>query len=226
MNCTEFNQILDDYVDGALSGEALEAPENHLVQCAACAALVESTRELCLAAKHLSREVAPEVDLWPEIASRLYPRDNVKPFETQRKHPQTWTSLSRSALWQPLAAGLFMLLGAYFGVLYLDSANQTPVVGPGATVTAQEGGLLQAENAYRDARHELMQALDQRKDAFSPETLLTVEENLAVIDDAVKTVRAAVDADPQNQGLIELLLATRQKEVEFLQGMIHLPDQS
>ena len=63
-------------------------------------------------------------------------------------------------------------------------------------------------------------------DSLPAETLATLEENLLVIDEAVQGIRAALDSDPGNPSLVRLLLATRQKEMDFLGTMVRLANES
>ena len=53
-------------------------------------------------------------------------------------------------------------------------------------------------------------------------SLKNVEQNLAVIDQALREVRAALDAEPGNPELTRMLAATHRKKVDVLRQMVKL----
>jgi anti-sigma factor RsiW len=57
MNCTDFNQIFDDYLDqncdGSLSQAQMASAEAHLAACSSCAAAVKSAEELAIALRQM-----------------------------------------------------------------------------------------------------------------------------------------------------------------------------
>ena len=52
--------------------------------------------------------------------------------------------------------------------------------------------------------------------------MATVEENLVIIDDAIRRARAALEADPGNSELNAMVNATWQKKVELLEKAVRL----
>ncbi len=71
MNCSEFKNKLDDFVDGYLSGGDHLEWERHLLRCSDCREEVDQLRSLIGDAARLPAEVAPARDLWPGIAARM-----------------------------------------------------------------------------------------------------------------------------------------------------------
>ena len=82
--------------------------------------------------------------------------------------------------------------------------------------------LLDAEREYARASAELMAAIDEQKEALSPETRALLDANLKTIDQALAQVRAALRNDPGNAQLSHLLTSTYQKKVDALQRVVRL----
>ena len=62
-----------------------------------------------------------------------------------------------------------------------------------------------------------MTALREKEEAG--ETDPVSEESLRIVQDAVRELRAALEADPSNQAVQELLLANYQREIRLLRKM-------
>jgi len=66
MNCSEFDNLLCDYVDGTLHGEQKSAVEQHIAECGECAELAKD----CLAGAGFLERVAV-VEPPPELVTRI-----------------------------------------------------------------------------------------------------------------------------------------------------------
>src|SRR5579883_2044396 len=66
MTCSDLELLLAEYVDGTIHGEQKSAIEQHLAECAECAALA---RDAAAAVAFISR--AAEVQAPPELVTRL-----------------------------------------------------------------------------------------------------------------------------------------------------------
>jgi hypothetical protein len=73
-----------------------------------------------------------------------------------------------------------------------------------------------AELALSSEIDELQALLETRRTALEPETIRVVEENLAIIDAAVRQARAAVERDPGSGFLSGRLESALQKKVQLL----------
>jgi glutamate/tyrosine decarboxylase-like PLP-dependent enzyme len=82
--------------------------------------------------------------------------------------------------------------------------------------------LLDAEQGYARAADELLAALAERRDSLSPETRASVDRNLAVIDQALKEIREALQKEPGNSELTRMLASTHRKKVDVLRRMVKL----
>lgn len=79
-----------------------------------------------------------------------------------------------------------------------------------------------AEQTFERAAADLRTAFEARKGQLKPKTVATVEENLVIIDDAIRRARAALEADPGNSELNAMVNATWQKKVELLEKAVRL----
>lgn len=73
MNCTVAKARFHDHADGELAPDETRRLEAHLAACASCQREMAGLRDLLAQAKALPREIAPERELWPEIAARANP---------------------------------------------------------------------------------------------------------------------------------------------------------
>ena len=162
MTCRELDLRLDDWLDGALAGDAAREVEAHLAGCAACRERERQLRQLLAHAAALPRSVAPPRDLWPGIAEQV---------------GSGWSSwLAWGARgFQPLAlaAAAVVVLGLAALVLTRIAPERIrtvtmPAASPSATTFVAEGSvsdpvLAQAEREYEEAARALLEALQRRR---------------------------------------------------------------
>ena len=209
--CAQIEPLLDDYADDVLAADDAAAVDAHLKSCTACGQAVAALRGLMARTGELPESIAPSHDLWYGIAERIASpvadeggASNVTKvsFGRQGAPRHVW----RRAL--GIAAALLLtVVGLYYGVYRAGSGSP----------------YLAAEGDYVQARADLLAAIDERKESLAPETLAAVEENLQVIDQAVSEIRVAMDNNPQDARLAGMLVATREKEMDFLQQVVRIP---
>ncbi|HEX6576287.1 MAG TPA: zf-HC2 domain-containing protein [Gemmatimonadaceae bacterium] len=83
-----------------------------------------------------------------------------------------------------------------------------------------------AEASLAPEIEQLQAVLRQRRDKLDPSTVKVVEDNLALIDAAVKQAREALARDPASGFLTEQLGNALQKKVELLRTVAGLPSRS
>lgn len=104
----------------------------------------------------------------------------------------------------------------------------------GETAPAASRGTALAANKPQSAAEaslapeiaQLQDVLKQRRNQLDPSTIKVVEDNLALIDAAVKQARAALLRDPASGFLTERLDNALQKKVELLRTVALLPSRS
>ncbi|HKP75669.1 MAG TPA: zf-HC2 domain-containing protein [Longimicrobiaceae bacterium] len=100
------------------------------------------------------------------------------------------------------------------------------VAAQGATAATQPVTALAAfrpaEREYQRAVDELQQVLETRRADLAPETVATLEHNLAIIDAAIADSRAALERDPNSRELTQMLSSTYDAKVRLLRNAVQL----
>jgi hypothetical protein len=161
---------------------------------------------LAAAARQLQTEIRPQRDLWPGIERAI-----------------TEPAPQRSR-WMPMfaqAAAVVLLVGGSVGVTYLAMKDDQPVVMPQVTPEytferASFGSSYTLGSDYLDARAELVAQFEQEFDRLSPGERQDVEQSLEVIRGAIDDINAALQQDPDNTLLQELLMKTYHEELNVM----------
>ncbi|MEM7765569.1 MAG: hypothetical protein AAF290_16000 [Pseudomonadota bacterium] len=157
---------------------------------------MEKIDDIVQQAKALPREIAPERDLWPAIAAEI---------ETPE----------RSSFWQlRLAASVFaatVLIG-----LMLGSPEEGKDTGKAAATLPSLNAQLVRHMPFDDNfllnYREAIAELDEQLDALPPGTREVIAGNLEIVRESIEEINAAIDRDPNNVQLRQLLqLAYRQE---------------
>ncbi len=131
----------------------------------------------------LPLSLQPERDLWSGIEERL-----------DQEPPRQWTPLVAAA------AALLLALGGQ-ALAPEPLSPETPVV-----AAAPDW-----EQDLRTSAEALEAELDARRGELDPSSVATIEENLALIDDAIEECRAALDAGDSEQADQALIAAWNMK---------------
>ena len=217
MTCAEVLDGLDDLVDGVLPEDERRAALSHLASCPGCRKEELRLRAILAEARALPREKTPSRDLWPEIARSIGAEKVVGGEFGRPKTPWRWRpALAAAAVVAAVVTVVSMSGGGMpFGVPGTGTGTAVPVAGGHVD-------LLDAEQGYARAADELLAALAERRDSLSPETRASVERNLAVIDQALKEIRDALQKEPGNRELTRMLASTHRKKVDVLRRMVKL----
>ena len=211
-DCRGVEPLLDDLVDGQLSEALQRRVRRHLASCEACADRLQSLEKLLAAVDALPRDLEPETDLWADIEPRLTAR-------RPRRAENRWAAWSRQAV----AAVLFMALGGVLTQLLVPGGrgdSERPSVHAALERPADPvAEFALAEADYLRAKEALWGAVYSSRDSVSPATREVVEHNLRVIDGAIRELRSALENDPGNPQLENLLLAQHRTEIGLLRRL-------
>jgi hypothetical protein len=158
--------------------------------------------KLLSAARRLETGVAPQRDLWPEIAAAIAEPD------------RTW--------WTPLlaqAAAVVLLVAASSSITYLVVTDQQqPVtrVAPELLFEQTAFGGYNLGPGFQDARSELASELDVELKRLSPESRAEIESNLEIIQAAIFEINQALEKEPDNTLLQQQLLNAYNEELTLL----------
>lgn len=172
----------------------------------------ESEDELRPLIEQLPRSIEPAHDLWPAIAARIEAQHSrpLRRSEPARPSRRRWAAALAAA------AVIVVAAASSLATAWLLRDDRPPAAASAPAV----GG--QREAAYLRATAALAQELAVRRDELAPETIAVLDRNLAIIDRAIAESRAALAADPANGDLAELLWASYQRKVSFLEQAARL----
>lgn len=214
-------EALSAYLDDALDTAGRAAVESHLIACDDCRGVVDNLRQLRTRARVWSGEdQAPASDLWAGVADRLEARSSgarVLPWYRRR-----W-----SVGIAELAVAASLVAAVTAGVMWRRGPTTAPAVDAGpAPVLAQsepegtpDGAITAvsfADAQFDAAVADLERVLRDQRDQLNPRTVLVLERNLQIIDDAIREARAALEDDPANALLNAHLASARQRKLNLL----------
>jgi hypothetical protein len=84
---------------------------------------------------------------------------------------------------------------------------------------------LRIEREYARTAAQLAAAVDGQHGALSPETAAVVRRSLRTIDVAIAEARSALERDPHNPALVEMLSVSYQQKLALLKRTAELPSE-
>jgi len=171
----------------------------------------EDDRELLARLAALPREITPRRDLLAGIHTAI--------DDAQVTRLESWRSRSLWSLRWPLATAAMLLILATAVVtrtLLVPATQpvaQAPTSGTGRLVSAELNAL---EDDYVNAITELQTLIEAQREHLSPRTIELLRQNLAAIDAAIRESRAALQQDPANELVNQMLWSAYEKKVELL----------
>lgn len=210
----QWTDRLSEYMDGELPPAEREALAAHVLECAECGRTLQELRQVVArAGQVLDRE--PERDLWSSIAARIS-AEGVAPATVLSTSSKRRVSFSIPQL--AAASVVLMLLSAGTMYLLLDGEQATTTAqAPAATQPAVHPTVRAVTHNYDDAVQELEGVLERNRDQLDTTTVRVLEQNLAIIDRAIRDARAALGQQPSNPYLTKYLDQAMQRKVQLLQ---------
>ena len=166
----------------------------------------ERDDKLTAAARQLATEIRPQRDLWPDIELAIT------------------DTAPQSSRWTPMfaqAAAIVLLIGASSGLTYLAVKDDQPVVIPQPVPEytferAAFGSNHTLGSDYLDTRADVVARFEQEFERLSPEQRQDVEQSLEVIRGAINDINQALQQDPDNTLLQDLLMKTYHEELNVM----------
>lgn len=220
--CARIRGMLDGWLDGDLTQAGRVAVEQHLERCGACAAEASALAAIVAAARDLPREIAPDRDLWPVVASRLVGGTPGAP-RRPRAVPGAWLLAA--------AAVVLVAVGVVIGTAVgrgdaVGVGGKTVFPGERGTISTAADELGPGQADLEHAAADLHAALDRRRGRLARPTMKLLDDNLRIIDDAIARIRAALDDDPGNRELVILLASTYQRKIDLLATAVSVSQRS
>jgi Putative zinc-finger len=221
MACADFNDAIQELVDGTLTGAGRQELEHHLSGCPSC------TEELLIvrrAARTLPALTPPD-RAWERLAPAVSAR-----AATDESRP-AW----RDRVMVPLAVAAVLLAAVLITLLMRRLPQETPASDQNAAVApaapAQqpagpdlgsiEAEMRQAETHYENAIQKL-EALAKDQQMLDPRVARDLRKNLVVIDQAIGESRAALRTQPTNERAQESLFEAFRSKISLLQDTLAL----
>jgi hypothetical protein len=228
MSCEEFAERLADYLEHELDEETRARMDLHSHNCAGCGSLLADLRALQINAAKLP-ELTPSRDLWSGIAERietpvvaLNPFGSASTSETSRRRWRAaWTGLAAAGLVAVTATVTYQVTSHSAARTQTAVAVRQPASTESlATLTASHPAVEQAYDLEIARLHEIVK---QRSTQLDPTTVVILEKNLKVIDDAIAQCKEALRSDPNSRFLIESLNDALESKVLLLRKAATLP---
>ncbi len=222
---------LSAYIDGDLTADETRTVADHLAACADCRAVVSDLERLRTHVRAWADEpAAPAADLWPGVAARLAPRATSHSTTTGSPAGEPVARLAwyrrrvslgvpELALAASLVAGLAGALVSQRAVSPAVQEGPPPVLAEREPLDAPDAGVATvsfADAQYDAAVSDLERVLREQRQRLNPRTVLVLERNLRIIDDAVREARAALAVDPANPLLNATLADVRRRKLQLL----------
>ncbi|GAC1649462.1 MAG: hypothetical protein NVS4B3_06590 [Gemmatimonadaceae bacterium] len=218
---------LDRWVETAATAGPDAAVSAHLERCTLCRETAQRLRHLLDTVARAPRAIESPEDGWPALRSHIETRQNsVRLGPPPRVLPFDRGSQIR---WRVAAAAAAVLIVVSAGI---DARLLQRRGGPPSAILASESGApaqpssssnssqpVTAEaptESERRLERELLAELELRRGELRPETAARVDESLRVLDRAIGEITVALERDPRNHLLRQLLAATRERKVELL----------
>ena len=203
---------LNDLADESLAEPDRTAAESHIAACADCRAELSALRQVLADLHALPAGVAPARDLLADIHSAIE-------LEPDTGLPARWRVRTlRSARWALAAAAIVLIVAtAVITRAMSDRTNAPPTMAgtnPNVQLVSAEQTVL--EQKYKSAIDELQNLIDAQRASLPPSTLRLLEENMRLIDAAIRDSRAALQQNPENELINESLWSAYEKKLELL----------
>jgi len=221
---TEWTDKLSDYLDGELSDHEHRSVAAHVAGCVECSQALHELRAVVERARTLV-PAEPPADLWKAVADRIAVENEgpIATLGTRRRFSFTWPELIAASVLLVLVSGWAALRmntpsSADLQVRRPDSAdlqvrqpgNADIQAGPDVVAASVD------DTEYDAAVADLQRALQSGRRQLYPATVKIVEQNLAIIDQAVDDARRALAQDPANADLSGYLQETKRRKLDLL----------
>jgi anti-sigma factor RsiW len=232
----EWTDKLSDYLDGELSDHERRDVATHIADCPDCARTLDELRAVVVAAQSVTPSVPP-IDSWKGIAARINSAEGARPvvsnrWDLGRRFSFTWLELAAASLLLiVVSGGAAMRLSPAGGGADLppSGASSRPELVAGPVRPGSDDVALATisfdETEYDAAVADLEHALQTGRGRLDPTTVKVVEDNLAIIDQAVAEARQALVGDPANGYLSGYLVETRRRKLDLLRQATALTEE-
>lgn len=217
MFCNQCQELVSDYIDGALElGEQLQV-ERHLADCEACRAV----RDDLLQIVHFSRQLplqTPSGAVWSRIRSEV---DSQQPasvwYRTARRLSTMRSRHFDMSIPQLVASAAALVIVASVTVALLRRQGPVDLTTTGGSATQEKSLLSHRDVAQMEEKiNELAQTVEQRKRTWDPELREAFQRNMIYVDQSLAECHHDLDANPADDLSQELMLGAYREKMRLL----------
>ncbi len=202
---------VSDYADGTLAAPLWRDVDAHVASCDQCRSVIDGLRRVRAAVHQLPSVPAP-LDGWSRLEHAL----------------RSATGAPRRTQWQWLAVAAALVVAVLGGVKLGELRRTTSA--PNAVIAAEEDAtsesvqaeLQQAEQHYQNAIAGLERIAESGKSSLDPQLATTIENNLAVVDQAMSESQAVLKGQPRSEPAQASLLESFKAKIALLEDTIAL----
>ena len=234
MNCDKCEDLISDFLDGALSQEDQTMLNTHLEECLGCASVrtdLQSLVGFCHTQRGLYSAPPNEKALWVRIRNVIEAETMTGAAATVRAGRNFWINwLSRSwelSLPQLAAAAavvvLVVSLSTAVGLRRWQSGATVSTPGPqGPDSTVSVANIHDRASQQQHAIAYWNQKVEFNKARWSPQMRETFDRNLKVIDEAVNDSFESLSKNPHDEVSEEMLNAALNEKLSLLKEFAEL----
>lgn len=243
MTCGEFEPLVQDYLENDVGLQTRERMDAHRLGCAACDALVTGLIDITARAAKLD-DLQPARDLWAGIESRIEaevvpiptPVNGVPAAAPVAETAATPVRRQLPAAWKALLAA--SLLVAATATITWRMATRMATPADTQVATAPDTGFALAMDGTRNVRlgtgptldqtydqeiAGLRKIVDERLPELDSVTVVTLQKNLKIIDDAIAACKAALSESPSSAFLLDQLTDAYDSKLRVLRAVAGVP---
>jgi anti-sigma factor RsiW len=217
MTCLDLELDIGDYVDGTLDASSVARVESHVRHCRSCQAIVHDLRTLRGATRSLEPQIPP-AHVWPRIAAAI------EADARQRSIRRLFSfgpislqpALSTAAMVIVLAGGVWVSWRSVAtGDRVSVSTSRTASDAVAALVPVDEQ-MQDAEQHYTRVIASLEQIAKTERTTLDTPVAAVVDQNLAVLDQAIGESRDALQKEPSSELAQQSLFEALRSKVALL----------
>jgi anti-sigma factor RsiW len=232
MNCEKCQDLISDFLDGALSREDQTTLNAHLEECLDCADVRTDLQSIVgFCRMHRGEYVAPpnETALWQRVRNMIESgagAEAVLPSPVRRSFWSNWVGRSWELSLPQLAASVAVIvlvvsLSTVVGLRRYQSGKPGATSGP-ASLSVAAASVRDRVSKQQQLISYWNERVEFNKARWSPEMRETFDRNLAVIDQTVNDSMNSLTQNPHDDVSEEMLNAALNEKLSLLKEFAEL----
>jgi anti-sigma-K factor RskA len=220
MVCNDCQELLSEYIDGALELGEQARIERHLADCGDCRAV----RDDLLQITHFSHQLpmhTPSGAVWSRIQSEIA---SEQPRTVWARAARWFSGVQRQhfnlSIPQLAASGvaLALVVSAAMMTMRQEPVAPGPMLAQG--MSSLETNLLSNPDfqQYERQINNLKEAVERRKAEWNPQLCEAFERNMLYVDQSLVECRQQLNGNPRDKDSLELMLNAYREKVRLLEG--------